>query len=298
MQQHTGDGNRLTEPDYWDVIHRAGRASKPRAPRTEYVAAPPVRQGLKRRVKTVLGGRLLERFRNYEDFLLWDVILPRYLSQREGAKVVEIGSAPGYRLVRLKDRFGLTPYGIDYSRVGVELNREVFAEHGIDPQNVIEADFVASEVPDRYREAFDVVLSGGFVEHFTDVRAIVQKHLQLLKPGGCLVVQIPNLRGVNYLLARLFCPDAIPIHNLDIMDRQNFAALFDAPSLEPQFCGYSGTFNFYMFHTSGRSPMHFPLAVCMKLQPVLNLVFRSVFGERGAESRWLSPSLVYVGLKR
>jgi 2-polyprenyl-3-methyl-5-hydroxy-6-metoxy-1,4-benzoquinol methylase len=72
----------------------------------------------------------------------------------EGAKVVEVGSAPGEHLVRLKQRFGLTP-----------------------------------------REAFDVVLSGGFIEHFTDVAAIVQKHLQLLKPGGRLVVMIPNLKA-------------------------------------------------------------------------------------------------------
>src|SRR5262249_49392554 len=111
VHQHPRDRKRLTEPDYWDVIHRAGRASKPPAPRTERGAAAPVQQGLKRRVKRVLGVRLLDRFRNYEDFLLWDVILPRYLPRREGAKVVEIGCAPGYRLVRLKERFGLTPYG-------------------------------------------------------------------------------------------------------------------------------------------------------------------------------------------
>jgi len=289
---------RLTEPDYWDVIHLAGRASKPRAQHTQQAVASPVGRRLKSQIKRVLGKRVLELLRSYEDFLLWDVILPRYLSQRAGAKVVEIGSAPGNRLVRLKQRFGLIPYGIDYSRVGAELNRDVFTDHGIDPENVIEADFVASELPDQYREAFDVVLSGGFIEHFTDVGAIVQKHLRLLKPGGCLVVLIPNLRGVNLFLTWLCRRDVIPMHNLDIMKRENFAALFDAQSLEPLFCGYSGTFNFYMFDTPSDSLMRFPLAVCQKVQLVLNLVFRSVFKDRGAESRWFSPCLIYVGIKR
>ena len=300
MHRPSADRKRLTEQDYWDDIYLylASRVSKPRAQPTEHVAASPVGRRLKGQIKRALGPRLLERLRNYEDFLLWNVILPRYLPQRQGSNVVEIGSAPGHRLVRLKERFGLTPYGIDYSPVGVELNRDVFADHGIDPSNVIEADFVASELPERYREAFDVVLSGGFIEHFTDVGAIVQKHLGLLKPGGCLVVQIPNLRGVNFLLSWLFCRDVIPLHNLDIMKRENFLALFDARSLEPQFCGYYGMFNFYMFHTSSGSWMRFPLAVCQKIQPLLNLVFHSVFKDRGAESPWFSPSLVYVGIKR
>jgi SAM-dependent methyltransferase len=295
---HPSTTDRLTERAYWDDYHVAGQAANPRAPSTEPVVSAPAGRGLKSRIKRVLGTRLLERFRNYEDFLLWDVILPQHLSDREGSKVVEIGSAPGHRLVRLKQRFGLTPYGIDYSRVGADLNRHVFSDHGIDPRNVMEVDFVAGELPDRYRETFDVVLSGGFIEHFTDVRAIIRKHLQLLKPGGCLVVQIPNLRGINFLLSWLFCRDVIPLHNLDIMKRKNFAALFDAQGLAPLFCGYSGTFNFYMFQTPDGSWMRVPLVVCHKIQPVLNLVFRSVFRDRGAENGWFSPSLVYVGIKR
>ena len=292
MHPSSTDRTRLTERTYWDGYHIAGQAANRRS-----APAAPAR-GLKGRIKRILGSRLTERFRNYEDFLLWDVILPQHLSHREGAKVVEIGSAPGHRLLRLKQRFGLTPYGIDYSPVGAELNRDLFAHHGIDPENVMEIDFLASEISDQYREAFDVVLSGGFIEHFIDVGAIVQKHLGLLKPGGCLVVHIPNLRGVNFLLARLFCPDVIPLHNLDIMKRKTFAALFDAQGLESLFCDYFGTFNFYMFHTAADSWKRVPLAVCYKLQPALNLVFRSVFKDRGAENGWFSPALVYVGIKR
>jgi hypothetical protein len=60
-------------------------------------------------------------------------------------------------------------------------------------------------------------------------------------------------------------------------------------NLEPLFCGYSGTFNFYMFDAPSDSLMRFPLAVCKKVQWGLNL---------GAESSWFSPCLIYVGVKR
>ncbi len=79
--------------------------------------------------------------RYYSDYLLWDVIFPRYLPRREGLKVVEIGSAPGDTLVRLKETFSFIPYGVEYSPQGAELNRKTFREHNIDASNVIEADF-------------------------------------------------------------------------------------------------------------------------------------------------------------
>jgi SAM-dependent methyltransferase len=282
---------RLTDETYWHEVHLAERGAKHRG-------EAPAGGGLRRRIKRLLGARRLESFRSYEDFLLWDVILPRYLSGRRGGSVVEVGSAPGERLIQLNRRFGLTPYGIEYSPVGVALNREVFADHGIDPGNVIEADFLAPDVHERYREAFDVVVSNGFIEHFTDVGAIVERHLGLLKPGGRLVVVIPNLLGVNFLLTWLFRRDVLPMHNLDIMRRGTFAALFDDRKLERLFCGYYGTFSFYLFHTAPGSLMRIPLAVGMKAQPALNALFRAAFKDRGAESGWFSPSLLYVGAKR
>lgn len=289
---------RLTEEEYWDDLHLAERASKVQAQRTREAVRPPVGRQLKSRLKGLLGTKLLESLRSYEEFRLWEVILPRYLARQRGAKVVEIGSAPGDLLVRLNRRFDLTPYGIEYSTVGAKLNRDVFAANGVDPGNVIEADFLAPHLHEQYQEAFDVVLSNGFIEHFPDVDAIVQKHLSLLKPGGRLVVIIPNLRGVNFLLAWLFRRDVLAMHNLDIMTREKFAALFERQSLERLFCDYYGTFNFYLFHTGPGSLMRLPLALCMKLQLVLNLLFRSLFKDKGAESRWFSPSLLYVGIKR
>ena len=77
MPLSTTGRKRLTEQDYWDVIHLAGRASRPRGQQTQQaVESPPVGRRLKSRIKRVPGTGLLERLGSYEDFLLWDVILP------------------------------------------------------------------------------------------------------------------------------------------------------------------------------------------------------------------------------
>lgn len=286
---------RLTEVGYWDGVH----AAEDRAWAGPAVPAPEVGPaGWKARVRRWLGPRLLEAMGGYDDHLLWDVILPPHLAGRAGARAVEVGSAPGEFVTRLKDRFGLDPYGIEYSPRGAELNRRVFAAHGVDPGHVIEVDFFDPELQARHGESFDVVLSRGFIEHFTDVAGVVQRHLDLLRPGGLLVVVIPNLRGLNLALSWLFHREVVAMHNLEIMDRASFLALFDRRQVTPLFCDYFGTFSFYLFNAREGSPLRFLLALCMKVQPLLNAAFRMGLRGRRAESAWLSPSLVFVGVKR
>ena len=166
-----------------------------------------------------------------------------------GLKVLEVGSAPGEHLVRLNKQYGFIPYGIEYSESGNELNREIFASNNIDPDNVIYADFFSDEVHERYKGAFDIVISRGFIEHFTDVRSVIEKHNNLLAEGGyLLIISIPNLNGVNYALGRFFHKELIPLHNLSIMRKQEFIELFDNQGLSTLFCDLLGTFNLDVQH--------------------------------------------------
>jgi SAM-dependent methyltransferase len=174
----------------------------------------------------------------------------------------------------------------------------VFRESGFDPDNVIKADFFSEEFLSRYREQFDVVISRGFIEHFTDVSPVVQRHMELLKPDGHFIVVIPNLRGFNQLLAQMFDRGAIPRHNLQIMRKDAFANLFDCKQLEHLYCDYWGTFSFYLFTAEASSLRRSALIAGHRLQPILNFAFRTCFGDKGAESGLFSPYLIYVGRKR
>ena len=287
----------LTDRQYWDSVYEA-EAGVPLHPPEAAPGAPPAGRRVKRLIKKLLGGTILDAAQSYAEYRLWDVIYRTHMPALAGADVLEIGSAPGTHLVQLRDAFGIVPYGIDRSDRGVEIHRKVFAAHQIDLRNVIHADVLSDEVRQRYGGYFDVVLSRGFVEHFTDPSAVIARHLELLKPGGHLLVSIPNLRGVNYVLARFFNRPVLAMHNIGIMRRHAFSALFDPARLSPRFCGYYGTFDFGLFNTQPGAPQRHVLALCRKLQLGLNVAFRSLLGERGAESRFSSPYLLYVGVKK
>jgi len=289
--------SKLTEKAHWDVVHfeEQGWLFSPSSGTAG--AGPPIRRKAAHAIKKLLGPASLEKMSGYDDYLLWDVILPKYVPRLNGGRVVEIGSAPGeYVLQFCRNRNGV-PYGIEYSEVGIEVNRKVFRNHGYDPYNVIHADVFSEELTDQYKEHFDVVVSKGFIEHFEDLKPVIDRHFILLKPGGYLVVTVPNLRGVNNVLARAFDETAIPRHNTKIMERETYRTLFQREGLQERFCDYYGTFSFYLFTSSPSLLRRHSANAVYKLQPILNLAFRTFFGPRGAETSLFSPFLIYIGKK-
>lgn len=280
---------RLTRREYWDSVHAGEKGEA--GPR------PLNKGGASRWLKGLLGNRFVERMSSYDDHQIWDVLYRKHMPL-PGATVVEIGSAPGEHLVRLSETFGLVPHGIEYSEEGVRSNRALFASRGLDPSKVDAVDFFSDECLDRNRERFDVVVSRGFIEHFEEPGAVVDRHLDLLRPGGLLVVTIPNLQGVNLALTRLFHPELIPMHNLSIMAKGPFLQLFDTNRVRPVACAYVGTFSFYLFNVKEGSRLAPLLRLCMKGQALLNVLFRTFLGDRGAENRLTSPQLIFMGIKR
>jgi SAM-dependent methyltransferase len=287
MSPSTALQDRLTEREFWDSQYDPAAASA--APR------PPSRT--KAFLRRVLGPKVRDMVQDYREYLVWNVVYPKYLSGREGAKVLEVGSAPGTHLVQLHKAYGFDCYGVEYTPRGADLNRQVFRRHGLDPANVIQADFFSSEFQAQYRGQFDIVLSRGFIEHFRDVDGVVSAHLNLLAPGGLLIVTIPNLRGINYGLALLFCKERLPLHNLAIMKRERFARLFDLKGLSSLYCDYFGGVNLPIVDTSTTRLRRLGLAMCAKAQLLVNLAYRLLPTDSGAGHPWFSSHLVFLGRK-
>jgi 2-polyprenyl-3-methyl-5-hydroxy-6-metoxy-1,4-benzoquinol methylase len=235
----------------------------------------------------------------YSDYLLWEVLLKTHLPSGSGLKALEVGSAPGDNLVELYRKFGYTPYGVEYSETGVKLNQQTFSAAGINPENVIHADFFSEEFLSRYKEAFDMVCSGGFIEHFTNIEEVIDNHLALLKPGGTLVISIPRLTGINNLLTRFFNQENLAIHNLNIMNRKTFSGLFDVAKLQPLYCDYFGTFSLRLCEPKEWHGFKYRLMrLTWWIQIPLNVLFRLAFGNKGMESYFFSPYLIYFGTKK
>lgn len=271
---------RLSEKSYWEQVYSAKNA-----------------ECKNWKSKVVLGQVSFAPLLNYSDYLIWEKLLPRFLSMSESCNVIEIGSAPGYSLVKTWLKFGYEPFGVEYTRSGAEINRSTFAHYGISPDNVIEADFFSNTFQSRFKGFFDLVMSFGFLEHFENPEDVVGAHLNLVADGGIVVVVIPNLSGINKWLANFFDSSILDIHNTQLMNVDAFSKLFDSSQLEKLFCGYYGTFHFGMF--VARNPIKKAiLCACKFFQIILSALFLLFLGGKGRDSRAYSPYLIFIGRKK
>lgn len=272
---------RLTDPGYWDGVHKSAGGGTP------------AKAGLARRI---FGAGIHDRTLCYAEHLVWDVYYPRILGDGRGRSAIEVGSAPGHHLVGLHRRFGFDVHGVELSDDGVVLNRRVFREAGLDEARIMQADFFSDDFQRAHAGRFDVVISRGFIEHFTDMEAVMRAHLSILRTGGVLVISMPNLKGLNLGMAGFFHKETIPLHNLSIMSPEAFGKLFDGRGLVTSFCGLYGIFDFGLFNAGlpGRRRL---LNACRILQRALNLLFRLVARPGWLEGRWHSPYFLFIGRK-
>ncbi len=119
---------------------------------------------------------------------------------RPGRRFLEIGVGGSPWLAHVAEKYGAEAWGIDFSRPGLELAaRAVTKDRHL--VRLIEGDvFDRSKLPSA---AFDVVYSGGFVEHFPSPQPLMERLAELLTPGGVLVTAVPNLCGLNGALQKL-----------------------------------------------------------------------------------------------
>ncbi len=235
--------------------------------------------------------RLPEKyFGSYSEIRFWS-LLGKHVAPQPGESVLEIGCAPGRVLKSFATRFGCIPHGVEFSKPGFDLTCENFQRWGYPAENVIHADLFDSTFQASVAGKFDIVISGGFIEHFTDCRSVIAAHLAPLRPGGALIVTIPNYRGLNYWLGQRTLPDLLPLHNFDIMNIAGFRDLFPPAQVETRWSGYFGGFDFGMFDTGapGRLPV-----IGRGIQTMLNFGFRMV---PPPELSSTSPYLLFTGRK-
>jgi SAM-dependent methyltransferase len=162
--------------------------------------------------------------------------LIKYLPKQ--GSVFEVGCAPGKWLSYAAESNGLEVAGIEYSQAGAAATLENLNILGIKSDDVISGDFFLVKPSKQY----DVVMSFGFIEHFDDVENVVKKHLDWLKPGGVLILGIPNFSGLNGLIQSILDRDILDKHNLDIMNLDFFNQLEKKANLEKIFIDYIGSF--------------------------------------------------------
>jgi SAM-dependent methyltransferase len=134
---------------------------------------------------------------------------------RSGGDCIELGGFPGKFSIFLKKYCHMNPTLIDFHLDEVKVE-ELMRFNGLNCSDIkcIEDDIFLN-IPSKQ---YDLVCSFGLIEHFLNVKEILGVHLKYLKPGGVLLISLPNFRGINGLLQRFFDPATLAIHNLKIMD--------------------------------------------------------------------------------
>ena len=146
---------------------------------------------------------------DYHGFLFGD-LAQRYLPR--GGTYFEVGCAPGSNMAFFHHCLGYSSVkGIDYAAATV--TRKYLDAHGVVGYQVYNQDFLNFTT----EEQFTVVASFGFIEHFLETEKIIALHQCLVAPGGYLIIELPNLRYLNWLCYRCLRPNVLAMHNLKIM---------------------------------------------------------------------------------
>lgn len=132
------------------------------------------------------------------------------------ADVLDIGCAPAKTLAWVVKKKKAKATGLDYSKNGIEVSKWLFEQMGLNGNFLCEDIFQTTLA----KETFDVVISAGFIEHFDDPTEVIDAHINLVKPGGVVLIVIPNYGGIYGRVQHFFNQDNLHIHNLNMMNTE------------------------------------------------------------------------------
>lgn len=167
--------------------------------------------------------------RNYKQTLTWEFLVEY---QPTPCRLLEIGCGNG-RLLHCAKEAGWQVNALELSPV---LAEKVSQALGVE---VEVADFLSYEVPEDAR--YDVVVLRHVLEHLPDCLAAMNSMNRLLRPDGLLVMEFPNIDGLDSRVKRWLrktglrrhrYPEGyVPGHACEY-NRHAFARLLDATGFE------------------------------------------------------------------
>jgi SAM-dependent methyltransferase len=208
-------------------------------------------------------------------------VLSRFLSHAGGGDAIEIGCGTGNYMIYINKEFGYRIDGIDYSD-NMDYVRANLLYNGVQDSQLFKADFFEFMPAKKY----DLVLSGGFAEHFDDYESVVKRHAEWAKPGGLVVIIVPNLTHIHKLLCGLFAPNVLRVHRFPLMRNDILRQTLEMAGLRVLHCEYHKTF---------RPIYEVPRAIRLFFRIVGKLLRVSGLDDIG--NRFGSPYLISVSQK-
>jgi hypothetical protein len=209
-------------------------------------------------------------------------VIDRLTDQTFGTSI-EIGGFPGYFSVYLKKYCDFAPTLIDFY-----FNETFFSnlliKNGLAQGDVaIIKDDVFSYCPSQQ---YNFVCSFGFLEHFINIDTVLKSHVKFACKGAKLMIAIPNFKGINGIIQRIFDKKNYNIHNTQIMNIAKLRkAAFKAGLSKIQVFYYPSTY-VWLEDINRRS---IGIRASLWFVGMMVRILGEVFGKR---SRILSDSIV------
>jgi L-malate glycosyltransferase len=165
-----------------------------------------------------------------------------HVPPNERGSCLEVGCFPG-RYLTLFGRLGYELNGVDLTpRVKQEFP-EWLRSRGYRTGEFVQQDFFS--FPDDKK--FDVVCSFGFIEHFKNWEQVFKRHVELVRPGGYLVIETPNFKGfVQRFIHYYLDNNNYKRHYIPAMNPRKWARICREHGLKVITSGYIGKFQFWV----------------------------------------------------
>jgi len=147
---------------------------------------------------------------DYNSFVIEHILLDA-INLHHPKTILEIGCGDSTWLPYLAKRTNAHITGIDYSEEGCRLARQRLEYEGVSGKIICGNIF---NLDPATIGKYDFVYSLGVVEHYSEIRIILEKALQFVEKGGILFTEVPNLKYSIYtLMFWAYQPELLAKHN-------------------------------------------------------------------------------------
>lgn len=125
------------------------------------------------------------------------------LLRSEKGRLLDVGCGAGQLVAALSPQFD-EMHGVDISRNRILLAQRAVPEHLPDLAERCTFRVARADEPLPYDEAmFDVVIASAVLEHVVDLFQAVDELARVCRPGGCVVVTVPNICYLKHVAGQL-----------------------------------------------------------------------------------------------
>ena len=218
------------------------------------------------------------------NYLFSDIINSHFIYDKS-IKFIEIGGFPGFFSIWFSMYLVYQATILDLF-IDRTIIKALCDFNKIDEVQSIKGDITKTLITNK----FDVVMSAGLIEHFNDLKSIIEHHSNLLAPSGSLILGVPNFLGLNGFIQKYFDSKNYFSHNLDAMNILLVNKLLIEMNFDVLHSDYYGNFGIWL--ESSRIDSKFIKYIFY----IINLI-RIPLNYLGIETKLTSPYIIFIAKK-